>query len=222
MAKNKITISLPGDLYQKVQEHKKDFNFSKICQKAIDTAIVKKELFKMKMEEEEKTPQQIIKEADLETWDGPYNAGKEIGFWYGKNAKYTDLKGLEDYVEDWVNKDQKRLGELYEYDLNLMEILENLGAIIVERDHSEEAMKRIEDENSFTFDFLTPMENGFVDGVMEFLLNEYTPPEISILLKEKRKKLKSVKDKEGKLRVDIEYYEKIKEAEKEMENNTNE
>ena len=84
MAK-RITVSVPEEIYNEIEEWRAELNLSRGFQAAIQKEITKKKLFRLKMEEE-RTPKEIFEAGDFDTPEEQYTTGKEMGFSYAKNS----------------------------------------------------------------------------------------------------------------------------------------
>nr|WP_321404194.1 hypothetical protein [uncultured Desulfobacter sp.] len=104
----KITLSIPDRLHEKLNEWRSSFNLSKMFQDALSDAIEKKEAFSKKLSEEFDMTQiinrlQQEKEQWLKTF---YNAGRNRGFGWAQGAHYQDLLYVLDY-DDTYNCEQE-------------------------------------------------------------------------------------------------------------------
>jgi hypothetical protein len=89
----KITLSIPDLLHEKLKEWRTCFNLSKMFQEAVSDAIQKKEEFQKRFSEDFEMPD-IIKRLKLEKliWEKQYyKKGKTEGFQWAKTAHYEDL-----------------------------------------------------------------------------------------------------------------------------------
>lgn len=89
----KITLSIPDMLHEKLKEWRSSFNFSKMFQEAVTDAIQKKEEFQKRFSEDFDMPE-IIKRLKLEKdlWEKKfYKKGKTEGVRWAKTAHYEDL-----------------------------------------------------------------------------------------------------------------------------------
>ena len=89
----KITLSIPDLLHEKLKEWRNSFNFSKMFQEALTDAIQKKEEFQKRFSQEFDMPE-IIKRLKYEKqmWEKRYyQPGKEEGLRWAKTAHYEDL-----------------------------------------------------------------------------------------------------------------------------------
>jgi predicted CopG family antitoxin len=90
----KITISVPDDLHEKMQEWKGEFNFSKVFQQAMSEQIEKRERFISKLEEYEDIDaiiKRLRKENEEESMD-LFNDGKTAGVEFAKHANLQEIK----------------------------------------------------------------------------------------------------------------------------------
>ena len=89
----KITLSIPDLLHEKLKEWRTSFNFSKMFQDAVTEAIQKKEAFQKRFSEDFDMPE-IIKRLKHEKliWEKKYyKLGKSEGLRWAKTAHYEDL-----------------------------------------------------------------------------------------------------------------------------------
>ena len=56
----KVTLSVPDELFKEMKKWRKALNFSRIFQEAISNEVQKKELFKTKLREQDKTMKEIF------------------------------------------------------------------------------------------------------------------------------------------------------------------
>jgi hypothetical protein len=84
----KITLSIPDLLHEKLKEWRTSFNFSKMFQEAVTDAIQKKEEFQKRFS---KDYNKRLKQEKL-IWEKQYyKLGKEEGLRWTKTAPYEDL-----------------------------------------------------------------------------------------------------------------------------------
>lgn len=89
----KITLSIPDLLHEKLKEWRNSFNFSKMFQETLTDAIQKKEEFQKRFSEDFDMPD-IIKRLKQEKliWEKKYyQLGKEEALLWAKTAHYEDL-----------------------------------------------------------------------------------------------------------------------------------
>ena len=117
MAK-KITISVPDELHEKMQEWKKSLNFSRIFQEAISDLIQKKDNFKKRLKEDpdmEAIIERLRKEKQ-ESENEWFDQGKQDGIDWAKNSHYSEIKEALDFefeTNGWPNC--KAVGEYLEH-----------------------------------------------------------------------------------------------------------
>ncbi len=89
----KITISVPDELYEKMNQWRASFNFSKIFQKAIAAMIHKKEEFQSKIKEEFDFTAVIerLKKEKLEIESNYFETGKKDALEWLKTAHFKDI-----------------------------------------------------------------------------------------------------------------------------------
>ncbi|HKL81676.1 MAG TPA: hypothetical protein VJ879_04105 [Desulfobacter sp.] len=95
----KITLSIPDRLYEKLNEWRSAFNLSKIFQDALSDAIEKKESFSKKFCEEFDMTQIInrLQQEKAQWLKNFYNAGRTRGFGWAQGAHYQDLLYVLDH-----------------------------------------------------------------------------------------------------------------------------
>ncbi len=89
----KITLSIPDLLHEKLKEWRDSFNFSKMFQEALTEAIQKKEDFQKRFSEDFDLPE-IIKRLQHEKmiWEKKFfKSGKKEGMKWAKSAHFEDL-----------------------------------------------------------------------------------------------------------------------------------
>lgn len=89
----KITLSIPDLLHEKLKEWRNSFNFSKMFQEALTEAIQKKEDFQKRFSEDFEMPE-IIKRLQHEKvlWEKQFfKSGKKEGMKWARSAHYEDL-----------------------------------------------------------------------------------------------------------------------------------
>lgn len=89
----KITLSIPDMLHEKLTEWRSSFNFSKMFQEAVTEAIQKKEELQRRFSEEFDMPDIIkrLREEKLAWENNFYQIGKTNGLRWARSAHYTDL-----------------------------------------------------------------------------------------------------------------------------------
>ncbi|MBF0572260.1 MAG: hypothetical protein HQK69_00660 [Desulfamplus sp.] len=100
----KITLSIPDMLYEKMEEWRQSFNFSKMFQDALAEAIHKKEEFQKRLQEDHDMAAIIDRlKHEKKQAEGNYSEnGHSKGLQWAKNAHYNDLVyalGLSSAVE---------------------------------------------------------------------------------------------------------------------------
>lgn len=105
----KITISVPDELYEKMQEWKSSLNFSKIFQNAISGMIQKKEALTSKIRKEVDLAS-VVDRLKKEKVDYELNVmewGKKDGLEWCKTAHYRELQ----YALVWTSYENPHLDE---------------------------------------------------------------------------------------------------------------
>ena len=89
----KITLSIPDMLHEKLTEWRSSFNFSKMFQEALTDAIQKKEALQRRFSEEFDMPEVIRRlRQEKEDWENKfYLSGRNRGILWAKSAHYEDL-----------------------------------------------------------------------------------------------------------------------------------
>jgi len=89
----KITLSIPDLLHEKLKEWRNSFNFSKMFQEAVTEAIQKKEEFQKRFSEDFDVSE-IVKRLQQEKmiWEKQFSkSGKNEGIKWARSAHYEDL-----------------------------------------------------------------------------------------------------------------------------------
>ncbi len=89
----KITLSIPDMLYEKMEEWRQSFNFSKMFQDALAEAIHKKEEFQRRLQEDHDMAAIIDRlKQEKKQAEGNYSENGHIkGLQWAKSAHYNDL-----------------------------------------------------------------------------------------------------------------------------------
>ena len=89
----KITLSIPDMLHEKLTEWRSSFNFSKMFQEALTDAIQKKEELQRRFSDEFDMQDVItrLREEKLAWENNSYQIGKNNGLKWARSAHYTDL-----------------------------------------------------------------------------------------------------------------------------------
>jgi hypothetical protein len=90
----KVTLSVPKDLSEKMEQWKDKFNFSSVFQEAISKEINKKESYAKKIKENAtmETVIERLKKEKMEEENEFYEIGKTDGLQWSKGASYRELK----------------------------------------------------------------------------------------------------------------------------------
>ena len=199
----KGTLSVPDELFKEMQKWRKALNFSRIFQEAISNEVQKKELFKTKLREQDKTMKEIFENGGFETSQEQYTKGKELGFVYAKTAPYPEIKAYEEYIEGWDSKDSAQVEHFHD-DLNIMSLLERKGVWKLEESRaSSEKWPKNAIPLTYSFDY------GFMEGIMDFLKQECTNVEVDKLILQRDKQMALVRDEGKKHRILLFYTEEI-------------
>ncbi|MFO7914007.1 MAG: hypothetical protein R6V15_17765, partial [Desulfotignum sp.] len=89
----KITLSIPDMLHERLKQWRDSFNFSKMFQDAVTDAIQKKEEFQKRVSQEFDMPEVIKRlQKEKQAWDRQfYKLGRKEGIKRGKSAHFEDL-----------------------------------------------------------------------------------------------------------------------------------
>ncbi len=89
----KITLSIPDLLHEKLKEWRSSFNFSKMFQEAVTEAIQKKEEFQRRISQEFDMSDTVRRlRQEKQDWEKNfYRLGKTEGFSWASSAHYEDL-----------------------------------------------------------------------------------------------------------------------------------
>ncbi|MDD9304786.1 MAG: hypothetical protein HUK40_21560 [Desulfobacter sp.] len=89
----KITLSIPDMLHEKLTEWRSSFNFSKMFQEALTDAIQKKEELQKRFSEEFDMPDIVkrLRQEKLDWENNFYNSGKTQGVKWARSAHYENL-----------------------------------------------------------------------------------------------------------------------------------
>ena len=199
----KVTSSVPDELFKEMQKWRKALNFSRIFQEAVSNEVQKKELFKTKLREQDKTMKEIFENGGFETSQEQYTKGKELGFVYAKTAPYPEIKAYEEYIEGWDSKDSAQVKQFHD-DLNIISLLERKGVWKLEESRAS-SKKWPKNAIPLTHSF----DYGFMEGIMDFLKQECTNVEVDKLILERDKQMALVRDEGKKHRILLFYTEEI-------------
>lgn len=112
----KITLSIPDMLHEKLTEWRSSFNFSKMFQEALTEAIQKKEELQQRFSEEFDMPD-IIKRLrqEKQAWENKYYAaGKRQGLKWARAAHYEDLLYVLHLEDTYDLIDHERFREYFQ------------------------------------------------------------------------------------------------------------
>ncbi|MFO7912890.1 MAG: hypothetical protein R6V15_12075 [Desulfotignum sp.] len=89
----KITLSIPDMLHERLTQWRDSFNFSKMFQDAVTDAIQKKEEFQKRFSQEFDMPEVIKRlQKEKQAWVRQfYKLGRKEGIKWGKSAHFEDL-----------------------------------------------------------------------------------------------------------------------------------
>ena len=102
----KITLSIPDMLHEKLTEWRSSFNFSKMFQEALTDAIQKKEALQRRFTEEFDMPEIVkrLRQEKLDWENSFYKAGKNHGIKWARSAHYEDLLYVLHYEDTYGAK----------------------------------------------------------------------------------------------------------------------
>ncbi|MCK5163057.1 MAG: hypothetical protein KAQ72_05040 [Desulfobacula sp.] len=112
----KITLSIPDLLHEKLKEWRTSFNFSKMFQEAVTEAIQKKEEFQKRFSEEFDMPD-IIKRLKHEKliWEKKYyKLGKAEGLRWAKTIHYEDLLYVLQFKDTYKLISDPKMNQYFE------------------------------------------------------------------------------------------------------------
>ena len=112
----KITLSIPDLLHEKLKEWRTSFNFSKMFQDALTEAIQKKEEFQKRFSEDFDMPD-IIKRLKHEKliWEKKYyKLGKAEGLRWAKTSHYEDLLYVLQFNDTYKLISDPKMNEYFE------------------------------------------------------------------------------------------------------------
>lgn len=154
----KITISVPDDLHEEMQQWKDSFNYSGLFQDAISKEIQKRENFQDRLKEDPSINEIIerLKEEKIESTQKYFDKGKIAGMKWAKASHYDEIQFALRFAKEWqydypiINKNDK--GIWVEY---WKEIMKNDGYF------NEDGYRR---SNSNLNRFV----HGWTTGILEF------------------------------------------------------
>ena len=152
----KITLSIPDLLHEKLTEWRSSFNFSKIFQEALTEAIQKKEELQRRFSEELDMPDIIRRlQAEKLAWENKYyRSGKAEGLRWSRSAPYEALVHVVHIKDTYDSENTYDLTRHKDYQPYFRQIYETheLGRYTAETgaDHEQKFM------------------DGWLDGVLTF------------------------------------------------------
>ena len=90
----KVTISVPDDIYEKMDKWRDSFNFSKVFQETIGEKIRRKEDFRKRLKGETEQMEQIVERLKREKYESEQNYfedGKLVGLTWAKNSHFDHI-----------------------------------------------------------------------------------------------------------------------------------
>ena len=161
----KMTLSVPNDLFEKIEKWKGSFNLSKIFQRAIAEAIENKENFKKRLKEEP-TMGAIIerlrkeKEVDMDPY---YERGRQDGLAWAKAASYSDLQ----YALKWETVAELLKGNTIGWDPTTDEVLGDYFGELIQDDPLMDLDERGRGD-LMPNEYFQAWETGWKEAVEEF------------------------------------------------------
>ena len=146
----KITLSIPDFLYEKLAEWRASFNLSKLFQDALADAIQRKEEFQRRISEDFDMAE-IIKrlKQEKQNWEKKYYAlGKTEGIQWAKIAHYSDLLYVLKFKDTYKLIYDSKMSEYFKKIYNVSNLPKNRES------------GPVDDEQMFM--------DGWFKGVLEF------------------------------------------------------
>jgi hypothetical protein len=112
----KITLSIPDLLHEKLKEWRNSFNFSKMFQEAVTDAIQKKEEFQKRFSEDFDMSE-IIKRLQREKliWEKQFfKSGKNEGIKWARSARYEDLLYVVNFNDTYKLTDDDKFKSYFQ------------------------------------------------------------------------------------------------------------
>ncbi len=112
----KITLSIPDLLHERLKEWRKSFNFSKMFQEAVTEAIQKKEEFQKRFSEDFDMSE-IIKRLHQEKliWEKQFfKSGKDEGIKWARSAHYEELLYVINFNDTYELTNEDRFKVYFE------------------------------------------------------------------------------------------------------------
>lgn len=112
----KITLSIPDLLHEKLKEWRDSFNLSKMFQEAVTEAIQKKEIFQKRFSEEFDMPE-IIRRLQQEKmiWEKQFfKSGKKEGLQWAGTAHYGDLLYVVNFTDTYQLTHDSKFSQYFE------------------------------------------------------------------------------------------------------------
>lgn len=139
----RINITVPNDLHERLQAVRDDINISRICQEAIEQAVILKEIKMKTLSSKEKVIERLRleRQKNEQEW---FNYGKTDGLSDAEDLSYEDFEHLEKLYKE---RDEVMLNQL---DDDLREWLEEKMSNFDQRPNKKVYL------------------NGWIEGVVEF------------------------------------------------------
>lgn len=112
----KITLSIPDLLHEKLKEWRDSFNLSKMFQEAVTEAIQKKEIFQKRFSEDFDMPE-IIRRLQQEKmiWEKQFfKSGKKEGLKWARSAHYEDLIYVVNFADTYELTNDSKFSRYFE------------------------------------------------------------------------------------------------------------
>lgn len=189
MAK-KLTITISDELHERLEKWRGEINLSRIFQNALSAHVKKKEAFQIKLEEQ-KTYKEIWDGGDLETIEGLFEVGKELGFTWAKSAPYRGIKRFEKYEERWNEQDSEVIRQFHQ-EVNFLALLDQFDLV------AKDQFPPTEDEPLYILS--SSFDLGFLTGIVEFIREECSVLSGRVSLK-LREEIYTAKDENGRIMI---------------------
>lgn len=153
MAK-RVTISVPDELHEKMNQWRNSFNFSKIFQRAVSAMIQKREAFQEQMRSSLDLPSVVarLRKEKQEVESDTSERGRRAGLAWSRTAHYQEIQ----YALSWEPGDEPtRDAILGDYFDDLFKTKPDLKAAVIQGQPKSETLARA-------------FVHGWQDGVRQF------------------------------------------------------
>jgi len=144
----KITLSIPDLLHEKLKEWRASFNLSKMFQEAVTDAIQKKEEFQKRFSKDYNMSEIIkrLKQEKLILEKQYYKLGKEEGLRWAKTAHYEDLLYVVEFNDTYKLISDSKMSDYFD------------------KIYQSSELEKLSD----SFDHEQLFIEGWSDGILEF------------------------------------------------------